>query len=135
GRFLIFLRPGEYVQTAKKGVQSFSFIDLKEYESAIGNGKLPIFRAHFVVDGPVNALRVEKGVLMAESESKQHSTTVSTALPIEAFDEYAKSFKTIANVNANLLEPSTFEDSAPIVQDLAGFFGGLKEEGAFASPA
>jgi hypothetical protein len=103
GNYLVILEKDAYVESQQH--QNISFIDLDAYRLNIGKTEIPVFRIPVKSDSPAISMR-----------------DFASRITPKAFSAYSEVQQLAVNITANLLNPKTYSDIGPVVDEFAQAF-------------
>ena len=109
--YIVFLQPGKTF----KDRAHLSFIDLNYFSIALGQTTLPFFKIPIEFSSETDAESIEQAEL---SISKQGLTINSNDLSYKELDFFAKFQQMIFSVTVSLVDPETYTEIRPILQNI-----------------
>ncbi len=111
GDYVVFIEKNGFVED--QSIENLYFIDLKRYRDLIGKSELPVFRIPVRSQVPITKLAVENSLLTLSGEGQRN-----IQLSENIFEYYADVQEIGFNIQTNLLDPKSFSDTAPLIQDI-----------------
>jgi len=115
GQYLVYVESRSY--DSDRGVQEVKFVDLNYFKVNIGNAPLPVYTLPVKTDRRPSGYSVQNGYLEIGDQKISHPQ----------IDILSKTQRLVFNVNAALVDPSTYENARPLIDDIGTFFGASME--------
>jgi hypothetical protein len=110
GPYLVYVETDSFDKS--RGVQEVKFIDLNYFRVNIGNAPLPVFTLPVKMENRPARYTIENGYLKVGDQKLSHPQ----------IDILSKTQRVMFNVNAALVDPSTYDNAKPLIDDIGTFF-------------
>jgi len=110
GQYLVYVERNSF--NKETGVQNIKFIDLKYFRVNIGNAPLPVFTLPVKAESQAKSFSIENGYLKIGEQKLSHPQ----------IDILSKTQRVVFNVNAALVDPATYDNAKPLIEEIGHFF-------------
>jgi len=110
GQYLVYVEKSSY--DSERKVQDLKFIDLNYFRTSVGNAPLPVFTLPVKHSQTPSSYSIENGYLKIGEQKLSHPQ----------LDILAKTQRVMFNVNAALVDPSTYDNAKPLIDEISEFF-------------